>query len=270
MAPSGEYVLGGTDTEQQRLLRQIEGFDVEARWLLDRVGIQPGWRAIDIGCGPLGILDRLSERVGPAGTVVGLEREPRFAAMGRAIASERGLTNVEYVQADANATGLPRASFDFVHERLAIIQQPDPERMLREMVALARPGGIVAAQEIDQVSWLCEPPHPAWDALLAALRAVLTEGGVDYFLGRKLPGLLREAGLVDVQVEMQIKADRPGEYRRTHLLAMTQSVREKMLARGLFTTEELDATMDALGRHLDDPNTVVVRQLLFQVWGRKP
>ncbi len=185
MAASGEYVLGGTETEQRRLLRQVEGFDAEACWLLDRVGVQPGWRAIDVGCGPLGILDRLSERVGPTGTVVGLEREPRFAAMGRAIAAERGLANVEYVQADANATGLPRGSFDFVHERLAIIQQPDPERMLAEMVALARPGGIVAAQEIDQASWLCEPPHPSWDTLLAALRTVLAEGGVDYFLGRR-------------------------------------------------------------------------------------
>lgn len=270
MARASDYVLGGTLTEQQRLLRQIEGFDAEACSLLDRIGVQPGWRAIDIGCGPLGILDRLSERVGPHGTVIGLEREPRFAAMGRTIAAERGLANVEYVEADGNATGLPRDSFDFVHERLAIIQQPDPERMLAEMVALARPGGIVVAQEIDQVSWLCEPPHPAWDALLAGLRTVLEESGVDYFLGRKLPGLLRDAGLTDVRVEVQVRVDLPGEYRRTHLLSMVESVREKILSRGLFTIDELDATMGELRQHLNDPDTVVIRQLLFQTWGRKP
>lgn len=99
---------------------------------------------------------------------------------------------------------------------------------------------------------------------------MLEESGVDYFLGRKLPGLLRDAGLTDVRVEVQVRVDLPGEYRRTHLLSMVESVREKILARGLFTIDELDATMGELRQHLNDPGTVVVRQLLFQTWGRKP
>jgi hypothetical protein len=37
---------------------------------LDQIRIQPGWRAIDVGCGPLGILHLLSERVGSSGVVV--------------------------------------------------------------------------------------------------------------------------------------------------------------------------------------------------------
>jgi trans-aconitate methyltransferase len=34
--------------------------------LLDRVGVAEGWQAIDLGCGPSGILDLLADRVGPA------------------------------------------------------------------------------------------------------------------------------------------------------------------------------------------------------------
>lgn len=80
---SAEYVLGGTDVERQRLLAQVEGLEPKARWLLDAIGVQPGWRAVDIGCGPLGIVNLLSERVGPLGTVVGLGRESRFVEMAK-------------------------------------------------------------------------------------------------------------------------------------------------------------------------------------------
>src|SRR5215204_4481320 len=80
-AVSQTYCFGDTDVEQRRLVAQAESFELPARWLLDQIRIQPGWRTIDIGCGPLGILHLLSERVGSNGVVVGLEREPRFAHM---------------------------------------------------------------------------------------------------------------------------------------------------------------------------------------------
>lgn len=265
-----DYILGGTLTEQERLLKQCEGFAPEARWLVARLGVQRGWRVVDVGCGPLGILDVLSERVGPEGTVIGLEREPRFVAVGQAIVAQRRLGNVELVQGDANASGLPRASFDLAHERLVILQQPDPQRIVAEMVALVRPGGLVALEDIDQVSWLCYPPHPAWDALLALFQRLLQDAGLDLFIGRRLPELLRAAGLVDVEAEVHARLDRPGEYRRTHLLALIESTREKLVERGLVSEDQLADLMGALARHLNDPRTIVARELLFQSWGRKP
>ena len=81
MSTSTGYVMGGTLSEQERLLAQAATQAPEARWLLDQIGVQPGWRVADLGCGPLGILDLLAERVGADGTVVGVEREPRFVEM---------------------------------------------------------------------------------------------------------------------------------------------------------------------------------------------
>jgi precorrin-6B methylase 2 len=97
MSEGTEYILGGTLTEQERLIAQAAGLTPEANMLLD---------AVDVGCGPIGILPLLVERVGVAGKVVGLERESRFVKMARSIMAERGLENVEIVEADANASGL--------------------------------------------------------------------------------------------------------------------------------------------------------------------
>ncbi len=271
MTESSPYVLGGQVTaEGERLLQQCRGLEREARWLLDRVGVQPGWRAVDVGYGPLGVLDLLAEFVGPDGEVVGLERESQLVALGEVLPGQRHLRNARFALGDAYATGLPRGVFDLAHARLLLINLTDPGRALAEMVALVRPGGVVAVQDIDQVPWLCEPPHPAWDALVGAFMLVWRASGLDPLIGHRLPALLRVAGLIEVEVEVHGRADPPGAYYRKHLLAITGAIRGEVVERGLFTEQELAALTSALERHLDDPQTVVTRPLLFQAWGRKP
>lgn len=271
MVESGPYVLGTqVAAEGERLILQCRGLEREARWLLDRVGVQPGWRAVDVGCGPLGVLDLLADRVGRDGEVVGLERDSRLIALGETLLRLRDLPRVRFAQGDAYASGLPRGSFDLAHARLLLINLTDPGRALAEMIALVRPGGIVAVQDIDQVPWLCEPPHPAWDALVSAFLLVWRANGLDPLIGRRLPALLRTAGLVEVEVEVHGRADPPGVYQRKHLLGLTEAIRGEIVERRIFTEQELVALTGALERHLDDADTVVTRPLLFQAWGRKP
>jgi hypothetical protein len=135
---------------------------------------------------------------------------------------------------------------------------------------LVRPGGLVAVQDIDQIPWLCEPPHPAWEALINAFLIVWRANGLDPLIGHRLPALLRGAGLVQVDVEVHGRADAPGTYHRKHLLALIEAVRDEVIKWGLFKETELEALTTALERHLDAPDTLVTRPLLFQAWGRKP
>jgi len=57
-----DYSLGVDDAERARLLAQCAMHRAEAELLLDRVGLRPGDRALDLGCGPLGVLALLAER----------------------------------------------------------------------------------------------------------------------------------------------------------------------------------------------------------------
>lgn len=267
---SAEYVLGGSDVERARLRAQALEHEASARWLLQEVGIAPGSKVLDVGCGPIGILALLAEMVGPAGTVVGIEREDRFVEMARAEIAQRGLTTVTIVQGDALATGLERDSFDLVHERLVLVNVPERAQLLAEMVSVAAPGGIVALEDIDNVSWLCDPPHESWTVLLDVFHETFRSGGGDPFVGRRLSRLLREAGAEDVQLRVHAALPMPGEYRRTHLLALIDSIREKAVTLGMISAEELERHRAKLLDHLNDPATVVVDKLLFQCWGRKP
>jgi SAM-dependent methyltransferase len=264
------YVLGTNGVEAGRLLRQAARLEAETHDLLDAVGLLAGWRALDVGCGPLGILNVLAERVGSGGEVVGIEREPRLLARAREQVDAAGWRNVRLVAGDVLASGEPRGSFDLVHERQVLVVSPEPERMLAAMVALTRPGGVVVLQDVDVATAYCYPPHAAWDRVRELFETAYAGRGLDVRIGQRLVGLLLAAGLEDVQVRVQANGCRGGAEAAADFDALHAGVREEQIAQGLATRAELDALAAALRQHLADPGTVVVRALLFQAWGRKP
>jgi SAM-dependent methyltransferase len=262
-----EYSLGNADAERSRLLFQCEIHRGEAEALFDRIGVGPGWSALDVGCGPLGVLDLLSDRVGPTGQVVGLDREPRFLAMAAPSVRERCLGNVELLRAGADATGLPSGSFDLVHERLLLNNVPRPVDVVAEMARLTCSGGWVAVQDMDWISWTCVPAHPDWNRLADAAAAAWSG---DVRIGRRLPGLLRAAGLVEVEVDAHIRVFRPDHPYHRLLLRFAAIHRSRILDTGAVLAADLDEATRRLRDHLAEPDGFTLYATLFQAWGRKP
>jgi ubiquinone/menaquinone biosynthesis C-methylase UbiE len=270
-APTGDqYFLGYRAEEQRRLQRQAEQLAGEAEWLLDRVGPLEGGRVVELGCGPRGYLDALSDRVGPEGTVVGVERSFDAVLLAGSLVARRGLGNVELLRGDARSTGLPSAAFDLATARLVLVNVPRPEEIVAEAVRLARPGGVVAFHEADALTDVCDPPLEAWTRLADLLTRYAQLNRIDRFVGRRLPRLLREAGLADVQSRPIIHIHEPGHPRRSLMPDFVDNLRERLFAQGLVTRDELDRLQATVRRHLEDPDTLVVSHLYIQAWGRKP
>ena len=110
----------------------------------------------------------------------------------------------------------------------------------------------------------------AWDRLISAITAARRGHGLDVFIGRRLPGMLRAAGLVDIGVKAVAPIWRPGDLYQTLLVVFAEIHKEKIVARGLLDEKELTGLAETLRAHLNHPDTIVVYSLLFQPWGRKP
>ncbi len=82
------YALGSNPEESARLRRQSDELRSQSAELLDRIGLRPGQSAIDLGCGPSGILSLLSAAVSLGGRVVGLDADPAHTAMASQYAGE--------------------------------------------------------------------------------------------------------------------------------------------------------------------------------------
>ncbi len=270
MSGGDEYFLGYRRAEQERLQRQAEQLSPETARLLDEIGLLTGASVLEIGCGPRGCLDLLSERVGPSGNVTAVERNEEAVVLARKFIAERGLRNVEVLCGDIRSSGLPYASFDLVTARLVLVNVPNPEQIVAEAAALARPGGAVAFHEVDWAAHMCDPPSVAWNTFVELFVTQSTRNGIDPFIGRKLPRLLRSAGLVDVRVHPTIHAHPPSDPSRSVFLTFADNLRERVLAQNLMSEAAFTDLRDALRRHIEDPDTLVVYGPFFQAWGRKP
>ncbi len=262
---TGDYPIERRTGEAERLRVQSAALEADARIMLDRIGVGPGWRCLDLACGPRGITDLLSARVGPTGAVTGLEYDPTYVVLAR----EQAPANVVFVQGDAYRTGLPAGGFDLVHVRFLACTAGDPERLIAEAVRLARPGGVVALQEADGTTLRCYPPHPAWSALRTAWLGCFPEGA-DEPIAQGLFRLLRRSGLSDVQYRTALPGVRSGDPWTDYLPATVESLRARVLARALIAPDAFDAALAACRAHLAKPETVFTCYTLVQVWGAKP
>jgi SAM-dependent methyltransferase len=267
---SAVYSLGSSEGESARLQRQADELAPDSRALLDRIGLRPGQSAIDLGCGPRGIVDLLAGRVSPGGRIVGLDADEVHTAMAAEFVAERGLHGVQILTGDARRTGLPSGSFDLVHTRTLLITIPEPAEVIAEMVRLARPGGWLASMEYDMEYALCYPPSAAFARICEIFTVAFARNDADPCIGRRVPELFRAAGLTDVEVEARAPVYPAGHTRRTVRIDLVRSMRPHVLAMGLANEAELDELDAAVRAHLNDPSTVVISGLLFLAWGRKP
>jgi ubiquinone/menaquinone biosynthesis C-methylase UbiE len=270
MAGAAEvYALGSCAAEIERLGRQAEELAADSAALLDRASLLPGQAAIDLGCGPRGVLDLLAERVAPGGRVVGVDADPAMTAMARQFTAGRGLSNVEIMTADARHTGLPSQSFDLVHTRTLLINVPGPAEIVAEMARLAKAGGWVVATEPDSEYTMCYPPHPAVSRLSELFQLASARNGADSMIGRRVHELFRQAGLDVVGVDARCQMFPPGHSRRTIRLELVRAMRPHIVAMGLASDAELEELDVAARAHVEDPATVTMYGHLFHTWARK-
>ncbi len=237
--------------------------------MLDRIGVEPGWSCLDVGCGAMGILEPLSERVGPSGRVLGIDLDETQLKAAREFVRERQLANVSIERRDAYNTGLPCASFDLVHVRFVFAPVGRDAELIREILSLVRAGGVIAIQEPDASSWNCFPAAMGFDRLRDIVLRVFRSRGGDFSAGQRTYGMLRDAGLAGLGLRAAVLALEPGHpYRRLPVLFAT-AMRKSILEYGI-SEEELDTAIADCERVVADPGRVVVTFTILQVWGRKP
>jgi len=261
---SGSYPLEQRAGEIERLLVQSQAMAPDTLAMLDRFGSMQGWACLDIGCGPGGITDLLSARVGPNGRVTGLDMNADFLAHAR----QKAPANVKFRHGDAYGSELAGGTFDLVHMRFVASTAGNPERLLKEAARLARPGGIVALQEPDGSTLNCHPPHPAWERLKSALLGAFKGVGADLELARKLYSVMYQFGLRDVQYRTALLGVRSTDPMIDYLPSTVESLRATVLKLQLCTEGDFNAALSECRAHLAKPGTSFTMYTVAQVWGR--
>jgi SAM-dependent methyltransferase len=258
-----QYVLADADhnAERARLDLLEAAHDPTTQRRLAALGIAPGWRCLEVGAGGGSIVRWLADQVGASGSVVAADINTRFLV--------DLPPNVEVRDHDLRTMDFEPDSFDLVHCRSVLMHLPDKPGALRRLVAALRPGGWLCAEEGDWGSMtLAGHPDAAWADQLRD-RALEAAGGrtpLDVRFGRRLPGLVAEAGCTALGGDAAAAVATEGSpvlirHRMDMALAAAGAV-----AFGVATQDEIDRFLAIVA----DPGIVLLGGTSVGVWGRKP
>jgi ubiquinone/menaquinone biosynthesis C-methylase UbiE len=266
---SNDYLLsqGQADVHRLGLINQIYGPSTEA--IFRKIGLEPGLRVVEIGCGSGNMTCWLAEQVGPDGKVVGIDFSADSLEQARRQATSRGLKNVEFQTGDINALAQPAQSFDIAYCRCVLMHQQRPEVGLAQMAKVVRPGGTVLCEELDLSRCLFDPPAPHMQRLMELSVALGDQQGVQYRLGSMLNSLFQKAGLENYEVTVITPTILHGPTKQLLTLSFQQYA-PKALATGLASTTEVDQILADAKRTDADTTTLYGMPPMSQGWARIP
>ena len=167
--PDGEYWADHEDYFAPSLREYDTAF-------LDAIGLEPTDHVLDVGCGSgpssLAAARRVSD-----GHVLGVDLSSAMLDQARQHAVDQGLSNVTFLQADAQAYPFDAGTFDAVISRTGCMFFADPVAAFTNVHRAVRPGGsltLLVWQSVAANEWFIEfagalagdrePPSPPPDA----------------------------------------------------------------------------------------------------------
>jgi ubiquinone/menaquinone biosynthesis C-methylase UbiE len=262
------YVIQGGEVGYERLQVLARNWAPTTNALLDRVGLEPGMSALDLGWGAGDVTFELARRVGPSGRVLGVDMDEVKIGLARERAAAEDVTNIEfqvlsvYDWAETNA-------FDIAYCRNVLQHLSRPVDLLRTMWAAVHRGGVVVAEDADFEGSFCYPPNPAFDFWVRAYQSALRSAGGDPLSGRRLHERFVEAGLPAPELSVVQRVDVRGEPKSMPYRTIATTA-ETILSEGIASRSELDDALAGLAALAADESTLVGSPRLLQAWARKP
>jgi SAM-dependent methyltransferase len=241
------------------------------RFLFVEAGLQPGMRVLDArsGAGDVALLAR--QIVGPEGHVTGFDQMPGTVAYANERAAFRGLSNVEFVEAEID--DLPFGQdFDAIVGRVVLMYRRDPVRDVRALVRYLRPGGLVVLQEFDMLPGKTVPPAAVVNDVRAWLLDTLARAGIELEMGAKLYATFAAAGLNPPQMRVDGFIGGSESIAPTLVANVARMLLPQAEALGVVNAEEvqIDTLEKRMRADLASTGGVMSTPILIGAWARLP
>ena len=270
MPDKTDYVLGTHDEELARLGLQHRLWRATALECWRRAGINLGSRVVDIGAGPGYATVDLAELVGPAGGVLAIERSPRFLEFAKKACAVRGLTNVQFREADLMLEPLGELNYDFTWCRWVASFVASPEKLVNTIAAALRPGGVAIFHEyMDYRTFRVAPRRRAIESFVEQVIASWKASGGEPDVAVMFPTLFRAAGLRVVEANPRILTITPRDYAWQWPASFVEINLARLLELGRVDSDWAESVRRDFREAESDPATLLNTPLFLEVIARR-
>ena len=266
------YALARTPAEYERLRAQSRVWESVTARLLDEVGLAQGERCLDAGCGPGETMRLMAERVGPSGSVTGIDVDATLGDGAIAMLRAHGHRQCHFKYADVTTDrSISPAKFDLVYARLLLYHLPQRVAVLRRLWEGVAPGGCLFIQDYDVGGVNVLPTLETVEEFKRVVVDAFSAAGCDVHVGARLPELFARAGIgtpdgTDVAGRLERLADA-----QTLFTGVYSGVLSTAIARGLTTERRAVVWRSEFARDVERfPDRPALWPLLIGAWKRKP
>ena len=224
-------------------LRSISAIEAVQRWkekTFQLMGVEPGQRVLDVGCGRGDEVMALARLVGERGRSVGIDASGAMVAQAAQRAKDAGL-HVEVRVADAHALPFADGTFDASRIERTLQHLADPACAIAELHRVTRPGGRVVAADPDWATLAVDAPDAEATALVVEAHVAHVANGT---IGRQLLRRFSDAGFEAIACDVtgfwltDLAVADP-------ILGLTEAAHEAV-SDGLISAERSAAWLDSL------------------------
>lgn len=263
--PESRYVFDNAVTAEAsvRFAGLDATFDPSTTRYLTGVGVSEGWVCWELGAGSGSIARWLAEQVGPTGSVLATDIDPRFIPASQ-------LDQLQVARHDVTTDVIPAGRYDLIHSRLVLSHLPQRSDVITRLLQALRPGGWLVIEDFcaafERGSEPTDPIDTRYRKVHTALHAFLARSnGNQSDYATALPQLLASSGLADVGGEARVVFGRGGSPAARVIEAGLRQVGDQMIAAGLVDRSALDEAI----AFLSSPTSIVALPTMVSAWGRR-
>lgn len=237
------------------------------------LGLKPGMRVLDAGCGTGVVTRRMAMKVSP-GEVYGVDMDSLFIDEARKLAANERASNIKFSLGNIDDLEFEDGVFDLSYCRLVLMHVENTVKTIAELKRVTKRGGIVAVSDQDDGGVIGYPELPKMMQLFSKYGSLAKIRGEDRYIGRKLFSILEQAGLSSIAIyPFPIHATQQNPEMLKMLVSVpvqiVESSKDDMVKQGLVSAEDYPEAIKEVQEFLADPGAFAMG-LTFLAVGKVP
>jgi ubiquinone/menaquinone biosynthesis C-methylase UbiE len=227
------------------------------------LGITRGSSVLDVGCGTGDDVVNLYKIVGPEGRVVGIDDSADLIAEAKTRVERAGVSVELYVGDAHELTQFSDNCFDATRAAAVFHHLESPEKALREMIRVTKPGGLIVIAEVDWETLVVD--HPNITLTRRIMHHHCDDKHRNGWIGRQLARLFKQAQLDVYIIPAAIVVP---SYNLANLIFGLENLVKKMQVEGSVSQQDADEWL-SVAKSLDEQGLFFASVTGFIVMGKK-